>query len=64
MQNSLNSTLSILTVLGTIGSAVAAFLAIKQTIKQRKMSVTPQLVINNYPFSSTELSKKNTTFTL
>ncbi|EGJ1397725.1 hypothetical protein IG877_001482 [Salmonella enterica] len=37
----------IITALGTTASAIAAFLAIKQTIKQRKISVTPQLVINN-----------------
>ncbi|HIC1104565.1 TPA: hypothetical protein ACWZ13_004533 [Escherichia coli] len=38
---------NIITALGTTASAIAAFLAIKQTIKQRKISVTPQLVINN-----------------
>lgn len=48
--------LSILTVLGTIGSAIAAFLAIRQTIKQRKIAVTPQLVINNYQVRSNEIN--------
>ncbi len=55
MQTKLDITLSILTVLGTLGSAIAAFLAIKQTIKQRKSSVTPQLVINNFQFSTREV---------
>ena len=48
--------LSILTVLGTIGSAIAAFLAIRQTIKQRKIAVTPQLVINDYQVRSGEMN--------
>lgn len=64
MENNLNTILSILTVLGTLGSAAAAFLAIKQTIKQRKMSVTPQLVFNNYQFSSVELKKNYNIFPL
>ncbi|MBK2608123.1 hypothetical protein [Raoultella ornithinolytica] len=55
MQNKIETILSILTVLGTLGSALAAFLAIKQTIKQRKNSVTPQLVINNFQFLTREV---------
>lgn len=45
----------IITALGTTASAIAAFLAIKQTIKQRKISVTPQLVINNCQIKSHDL---------
>ncbi|WFW00289.1 hypothetical protein [Klebsiella aerogenes] len=59
MQTKLEITLSILTVLGTLGSTIAAFLAIKQTIKQRKSSVTPQLVINNFPFLTREVYDDN-----
>ncbi|MBJ8386553.1 hypothetical protein [Citrobacter cronae] len=45
----------IITALATMASAVAAFLAVKQTIKQRKISVTPQLVINNYQIRTREV---------
>ena len=55
MQTKLDIILSILTVLGTLGSAAAAFLAVKQTIKQRKIAVTPQLVINDYQVRSREI---------
>lgn len=56
MENTSNIIFSILTTLGTIGSAIAAFLAVKQTIKQRKIAVTPQLVINNYQIRSNEIN--------
>ncbi|BBV49931.1 MULTISPECIES: hypothetical protein [Citrobacter] len=55
MENTSDVILSILTALGTMGSAVAAFLAVKQTIKQRKIAVTPQLVINDYQVRSREI---------
>ncbi|MBJ9225900.1 hypothetical protein GHT39_09520 [Citrobacter braakii] len=45
----------IITALATMASAVAAFLAVKQTIKQRKISVTPQLVINNFQIRTRDI---------
>lgn len=56
MENTSDIILSILTTLGTMGSAVAAFYAVKQTIKQRKIAITPQLIINNCQVRSKEIN--------
>ncbi|EDT0046051.1 hypothetical protein LDV51_004608, partial [Salmonella enterica subsp. enterica serovar Derby] len=55
MENTSDIILSTLTALGTMGSAIAASYAVKQTIKQRKIAITPQLVINNFPVRSKEI---------
>lgn len=59
MEDTSGMILSILTTLGTIGSAVAAFYAVKQTIKQRKIETTPQLVIKNVQLETFEIEKKH-----
>ncbi|MEG2268797.1 MAG: hypothetical protein RSC68_31260, partial [Acinetobacter sp.] len=42
-------------------SAVAAYLAIRQTINQRKTSIKPQLILNNFKININKLSKNNYT---
>ncbi|EIU5794255.1 hypothetical protein ACU0J3_20660 [Salmonella sp. UPMP 2912] len=42
-------------------SAVAAYLAIRQTINQRKISIKPQLIINDVEIRENKLSKNNYT---
>ncbi|HED2995399.1 TPA: hypothetical protein R4Z75_001489 [Citrobacter freundii] len=42
-------------------SALAAYLAIRQTINQRKISIKPQLIINNFEIRENKLSKNNYT---
>lgn len=42
-------------------SALAAYLAIRQTINQRKTSIKPQLILNNFEIKLNKLSKNNYT---